>query len=205
MAEKTEHRIKFVVVGNLHAGKTAIIKRFVNDHFSNNYKSTVGVDFALKIIDVDPKTRVHLQLWDIAGQDRFDSMTSVYYANAAAALVVFDLTSQQSYHAVDRWKNDIEAKIRSDDAIPMILLGNKCDVVDEKGPAVPYETIEEYAKTHNFVDCRYTSAKADINIKEPILQLLKRVLDNMKAEQEATDIIMLTAMEEQKKEESDCC
>lgn len=66
-----------MVVGDLSCGKTSIIHRYVNDTFSNTYRATIGVDFALKTLKWDSKTSIRLQLWDIAGQERFGHMTRV--------------------------------------------------------------------------------------------------------------------------------
>jgi small GTP-binding protein len=88
----------------VYLGKTSTIKRYVEDVFSNRYKATIGVDFALKMVEVDEKTLVRLQLWDIAGQERFGSMTRVYYRDADAAVVMFDLTAQRTFDAVAKWK-----------------------------------------------------------------------------------------------------
>lgn len=75
-------------------GKTSIINRYVNDVFAENYKSTVGADFSRKIIQWDDHTAIRLQLWDIAGQDRFAAVTRAFYRNAVGAVVVCDVTSE---------------------------------------------------------------------------------------------------------------
>lgn len=72
---KKEHLYKILVIGELGTGKTSFIKRYVHQFFSSNYRATIGVDFALKVIPWDPSTLVRLQLWDIAGQERFGNMT----------------------------------------------------------------------------------------------------------------------------------
>lgn len=72
-----EYVYKILVVGDLSCGKTSIIHRYVNDTFSNTYRATIGVDFALKTLKWDSKTSIRLQLWDIAGQERFGHMTRV--------------------------------------------------------------------------------------------------------------------------------
>jgi len=132
-AEVTEYLFKVLVVGDIGTGKTSIIKRFVHNIFSMHYKSTIGVDFALKVINWDAKTIVRLQLWDIAGQERFGNMTRVYYKEAVGAMVVFDVTRVTTFEAVSKWKNDIDQKvfINEDQPIPVVLLANKCDMTKE--------------------------------------------------------------------------
>lgn len=99
-----------IVIGEPNVGKTSTIQRYVEDVFSHRYKATIGVDFALKMVEVDAGTLVRLQLWDIAGQERFGSMTRVYYRDADAAVIVFDLTAQRTFEAVAKWKADVDDK-----------------------------------------------------------------------------------------------
>lgn len=74
--QQREHRYKVLVIGDLGVGKTSIIKRYVHQHFSANYRATIGVDFALKVLNLDQDT-IRLQLWDIAGKSL--SLTHIYY------------------------------------------------------------------------------------------------------------------------------
>lgn len=91
----------------------------------------IGVDFALKVIQWSPDTVVRLQLWDIAGQERFGNMTRVYYKEAVGALVVFDVTRISTFDGVSKWKADIDEKVRLPDGskIPVVLLANKVSPV----------------------------------------------------------------------------
>jgi len=141
-----EYRLKVIVVGNLNSGKTSIIKRFVNNYFSRSYKATVGVDFALKVIDVDPHTRVHLQLWDVAGQERFGSMTRIYYKNAVGAFIVFDVDDIKTWQGVSNWRDDIKEKLYPEEDIPILLIGNKSDLLHDRSPCVPFEEMEDFTK-----------------------------------------------------------
>jgi len=162
----TEFLFKVLVVGDIGTGKTSIIKRFVHNIFSMHYKSTIGVDFALKVINWDNKTIVRLQLWDIAGQERFGNMTRVYYKEAVGAFVVFDVTRINTFEAVQKWKNDIDAKVTlppDDSPIPVVLLANKCDLAKE-GFARNAAMMDKYCEEHGFVGWEETSAKDNINI-----------------------------------------
>src|SRR5438128_3372756 len=87
--EPHEYLWKVLVIGAIGSGKTCWITRYVHGKFSSYYKSTIGADFALKVVKWNDTTSVRLQLWDIAGQERFGNMTRVYYQNAHAALIVF--------------------------------------------------------------------------------------------------------------------
>ena len=84
---KQEHLFKILVIGDLGVGKTSLIKRFVHDFFSTNYKATIGVDFALKVLKRPDRT-VRLQLWDIGGQEKFSQMTSAYFKSIAFFLLL---------------------------------------------------------------------------------------------------------------------
>lgn len=116
---------KIVVIGDVGVGKTAFIKKHVHGVFSNEYKSTIGVDFALKKYTIND-ILCNVQLWDIAGQERFGNMTRVYYREAHASIIVFDLSNKKTFYDVLKWKEDIDAKL--DPKLPCLLLGNKSDL-----------------------------------------------------------------------------
>ena len=128
---ETQYLFKVLVVGEIATGKTSLIKRYVHNIFSDHYKSTIGVDFALKKIkDLRPNSLIRLQLWDIAGQERFGNMTRVYYKEAHGAFIVFDVTRDETFDLAQRWKKDIDNKVTlpNGDPIPVVLLANKCDM-----------------------------------------------------------------------------
>jgi len=175
-----EYWYKILVVGEIGAGKTSIIKRFVHNIFSSHYKSTIGVDFALKVIHWDDKTEVRLQLWDIAGQERFGNMTRVYYKEAVGAFVVFDVTRHSTFDAVAQWKSDIDAKVTwgpNNEPIPVVLLANKCDLGKESFDKTDQE-MDEYAQQHGFIGWFETSAKENKGIDEAARALVQYILEH---------------------------
>eukprot|EP01098_Paradermamoeba_levis_P013114 TRINITY_DN589_c0_g1_i1.p1 TRINITY_DN589_c0_g1~~TRINITY_DN589_c0_g1_i1.p1 ORF type:complete len:225 (-),score=69.18 TRINITY_DN589_c0_g1_i1:272-946(-) len=176
----TEYLYKILVVGDIGTGKTSIIKRFVHNIFSMHYKSTIGVDFALKVINWDQKTVVRLQLWDIAGQERFGNMTRVYYKEAVGAFIVFDVTRVGTFEAVQKWKNDIDSKVYlppDDRPIPVVLLANKCDLAKEGVVQNPAQ-MDKYCQENNFIGWFETSAKDNINIDKAAKFLVSKILEN---------------------------
>jgi Ras-related protein Rab-32 len=175
-----EYIYKVLVVGDIGTGKTSIIKRYVHNIFSMHYKSTIGVDFALKVIQWDDNTVVRLLLWDIAGQERFGNMTRVYYKEAVGAFVVFDVTRVGTFEAVQKWKNDIDLKVTlppDDRPIPVVLLANKCDLAKEGFVKNP-EQVDKYCKDSGFAAWFETSAKNNEGIDEAAKFLVSKILDN---------------------------
>eukprot|EP01061_Rhynchopus_euleeides_P002411 TRINITY_DN11851_c0_g1_i1.p1 TRINITY_DN11851_c0_g1~~TRINITY_DN11851_c0_g1_i1.p1 ORF type:complete len:399 (+),score=204.83 TRINITY_DN11851_c0_g1_i1:386-1582(+) len=171
---------KFLVVGDVGVGKTTIVKRNVKDIFSNT-KPTIGVDFVLKEVkDVVPGVLIRLQLWDVAGQERYKSLTRVYYKEAAAAIVVFDCTQHSTLEGVEEWKRDIDEKVTLPDGrpIPCILLGNKADL---DSSCVSEKKLKAFADKNGFVGSFFTSAKTGLNIRESMDWLVSHVYNSSKA------------------------
>ncbi|XP_054716271.1 ras-related protein Rab-32-like [Uloborus diversus] len=176
---KHEHLYKILVIGELGTGKTSIIKRYVHQFFSHNYRATIGVDFALKVLNWDANTIVRLQLWDIAGQERFGNMTRVYYKEAVGAFIVFDANRSATFDAVLRWKTDLDAKVTLPDGskIPCVLLANKCDLQPE-GPVADPSTMDEFCKEQGFSGWFLTSAKDNVNVEDAAKFLVRKILES---------------------------
>ncbi|CAI9532805.1 unnamed protein product [Staurois parvus] len=157
-APKSEYLCKVLVLGDLGVGKTSIVQRYVHNIYSQCYRATIGVDFALKMVTWDKDTMVRLQLWDIAGQERFGHMTRLYYRQAAGALVVCDLGRAATLQSVHRWKEDLDSKVslKNGNPIPTLLIGNKCDLIPYGGHS---QQLEELGQQLGFTDCHMTSAK----------------------------------------------
>ncbi|XP_060577918.1 ras-related protein Rab-38-like [Ruditapes philippinarum] len=170
-----EHLFKVLVIGEFGVGKTSIIRRYVDGHFNPNYKLTIGVDFALKSIEWDTDTKVNLQLWDIAGHERFGHMTRVYYKYAIAAIIVFDLSRPATFDSIPKWLNDVNSKVMlsNEDPVPVILLANKCDVEDV---TIDEKKISDFCQAHNIVKWYQTSAKDNVNIDEAMKLLIDYIL-----------------------------
>uniref|UniRef100_F6R0U8 Ras-related protein Rab n=2 Tax=Ciona intestinalis TaxID=7719 RepID=F6R0U8_CIOIN len=177
--QRKEYLFKVLVIGELGVGKTSVIKRYVHQIFSQHYRATIGVDFALKVVHWDGETLIRLQLWDIAGQERFGNMTRVYYREAVGAFIVFDATRASTFEAVNKWKNDLDNKVTLPDGrnIPTVLLGNKIDQM-RGGLLSNKQQMDNYCDEKGFVAWFETSAKANINIDEAAKYLIDKILDN---------------------------
>jgi len=134
------------------------------------------VDFAVKAIDWDENTSVNLQLWDVAGHERFGTMTRVYYKYAIAAIIVFDLSRPATFDAVTKWRDDLNSKVvlANSEPIPVLLLANKCDI---QGVQVDNEALEKFTRAHGFIGWFPTSAQENLNIDKAMMTLIKKVLE----------------------------
>ncbi|KAB5548836.1 hypothetical protein PHYPO_G00060220 [Pangasianodon hypophthalmus] len=172
-----EHLFKVLVIGDLGVGKTSIIKRYVHQIFSQHYRATIGVDFALKVLNWDNHTVIRLQLWDIAGQERYGNMTRVYYREAVGALIVFDVTRASTFDAVPKWKDDLDAKVTLSNGkpVPAVLLANKSDQ-SRDGLSTEIPNLNTFCKENGFVGWFETSAKENTNIEAAIRCLVENIL-----------------------------
>jgi Ras-related protein Rab-11A len=129
MGNRVDHEydylFKMVLIGDSGVGKSNILSRFTRNEFSLESKSTIGVEFATRTLQVDGKT-VKAQIWDTAGQERYRAITSAYYRGAVGALLVYDITKRQTFDNVQRWLREL--RDHADSNIVIMMAGNKSDL-----------------------------------------------------------------------------
>lgn len=131
-----------VLIGDSGVGKSNLLSRFTRNEFNLDSKSTIGVEFATRSIQVDAKT-IKAQIWDTAGQERYRAITSAYYRGAVGALLVYDISKHQTYENVTRWLKEL--RDHADSNIVIMLVGNKSDLRHLR--AVPTEEAKQFAST----------------------------------------------------------
>ncbi|XP_046854433.1 ras-related protein Rab-38-like [Xenia sp. Carnegie-2017] len=201
--QKKEKTFKILVLGDVGTGKTSFIRQYVSQKFFINYKATIGSDFAIKDLDWDENLRIKLQLWDIAGQERFSCMTRVYYRGAVGAFVVFDVSRAATFEGVEKWKEDLDSKLLlpTGEPIPAILLCNKCD----QSSIIKKGKIEKLCHDLGFVSCHETSAKDNVGIDEAIKVLISKILQTEESLLTTLSGVHVPIQEEPKKNSTNCC
>ena len=164
---------KLLLIGDSGTGKSSILNRYVDDSYSENYISTIGVDFKIKTVEYGDKV-IKLQIWDTAGQERFRSITSTYYRNANGVLIVCDLSNPETFDSVPIWLEDVS---EVNGAFQTILVGNKCDLQQ----TISQNDINALSTQYNldYVAC---SAKKDINIEKVFNILIEKVMKDIRIE-----------------------
>ena len=171
---KEDFKIKIVVVGDSGVGKTNLIKRFITNEFSENFKATIGVEFMSKTYRIN-KHLFKIEIWDTAGQERYKSITAVYYKGAKGALVVYDTTDQNTFDNIDKWMLEIKDKTSKD--IKLMIIGNKIDLKDER--EVKNEDALKKADTLG-IPLMETSALDATNVKEAFNDLIKEMYKDLR-------------------------
>ncbi|GER34462.1 RAB GTPase homolog A4A [Striga asiatica] len=168
---KIDYVFKVVLIGDSAVGKSQILSRFSRDEFSLDSKATIGVEFQTRTMVIQHKS-VKAQIWDTAGQERYRAVTSAYYRGAVGAMLVYDITKRQTFDHIPRWLEELRS--HADKNIVIILVGNKCDLEDQR--AVPTEDAKEFAQNEGLFFLE-TSALEATNVEEAFLTVLTEIFN----------------------------
>ncbi|KAI4105950.1 MAG: hypothetical protein LQ339_003268 [Xanthoria mediterranea] len=199
-----------VLIGDSGVGKSNLLSRFTRNEFNLDSKSTIGVEFATRSIQVDAKT-IKAQIWDTAGQERYRAITSAYYRGAVGALLVYDISKHQTYENVQRWLKEL--RDHADANIVIMLVGNKSDLRHLR--AVPTEEAKQFASENNlsFIETSALDASnvelAFQNILTEIYRIVSsKALDNGEAGQNPNlerKVLEISKSADTEKPSGKCC
>ena len=158
---------KVLLIGDSGTGKSCLLIRFADDQFSDNYISTIGVDFKIKTITVEGKT-VKMQVWDTAGQERFRTITASYYRGSNGIILVYDVTNRDSFDHVSYWMQEVDRLAATD--VCRLIVGNKSDLTDKR--VVSTQEGEALAQQYG-ISFLETSARDNTNVEEMFTAMAK--------------------------------
>ncbi len=172
MAKQPYYEFKILLVGNPAVGKTSLILKYVENRFEREYKASIGVDFAHKIIELEEKT-ARLILWDIASQERFEPYRSSFYQQTDGAMLVFDLTQPESLDAIEEWMREIREHAGN---VEILLVGNKVDL--KKKRAIKKAQVKPWIERYG---CLYveTSAMSGDGVEEAFRTLTIQIIEKI--------------------------
>lgn len=184
-------KLKVVLVGTSGVGKTSLITRYCFDTFHSDLNTTVGIDFMSKKMVIQDKT-INLQFWDTAGQEKYKWLVPAYIRDCAIALVVFDVTSKDTFEEAKQYIEDVKS-LRGDEAL-IALIGNKIDLLKEKS----FDTsAKDFAKQSNLLYFE-VSAKDGTNINSMFQTLGENVLPLSKSFENPPVVIVKEETSEKK-------
>ena len=159
MNDNKNFTLKIIIIGEPAVGKTSLVKKFVSGQFTKDYRSSIGTNIFTKKIVLERKKEVTLQLWDIAGQERWVNIRRPYYSGAKGVILVGDLTRNNTFDQIENfWVPDLTQDYS---LIPIILLANKSDLSNK----IEKQWINSLGERINTSSIIFTSAKTGENVE----------------------------------------
>lgn len=165
-----------ILIGDSGVGKSSLLTRYSRNEFSNETKTTIGVEFASILVNIDHK-HIKVTIWDTAGQERFRAATSAYYRNTLGAFVVYDITNRSTFLNVTKWIEEL--KEHAENEVCMTLVGNKCDLRHLR--AISKDEAMDFADAHN-MNFMETSALDSVNIESTFKEIITEIYKKVEAE-----------------------
>ncbi|XP_040261642.1 ras-related protein rab7-like isoform X1 [Bufo bufo] len=199
----SKQHVKLLLIGNAGVGKSALMNQYVNNRFTNYYRATIGADFFTKELRVDEQ-QVIVQIWDTAGTERFQSLGAALYRGTDCCLLVFDVTSPNSFNALDTWHKEflVQADPESPEKFPFVVIANKADL--EERQVTPRQA-QEWCKACT-AEYYETSAKEAMNVNEAFLGAIRLALKHPKlsGQTAANESVNLLEKKAKHKKKCDC-
>lgn len=198
--EDYEYQLKVVLIGDSGVGKSSILLRYTDDRFSDHQATTIGVDFKTKFETVQGK-RLKVAMWDTAGQERYRTLTTTYYRGAHGAILVFDVTRQDTFSSLNAWLDEL-SNADTGRGLVKLLIGNKVDLPNRE---VSFEEAELMAKTKGMLYIE-TSAKTKKGIEDTFQEMIHKIVDSEQLLETARvgRVSSVTVDSTRKKEEGAC-
>ena len=195
--QKTYYNGNIILLGVSNVGKSNMMNQFLRGQFEEACLATIGINILNKLFVFDGK-KVKINYYDTAGQERYNSLNLTFLRKADGVILVYDITSQESFCKIDFWIQELHNKNK--DSKVLMLVGNKTDLDNER--EVSFQQGEKKA---NEIGCPFmeTSAKTNHNIKE-CFEKASRILYLKKSEEDGDDNVFSLAFDSQKKK-GGCC
>ena len=197
MSEDTVYKV--LLLGDSSVGKTCFLLRYCDKSFQEAHLSTIGLDYRLKSMTLNNEKNIKLQIWDTAGQDRFRALTKNYYKGANGIILIYDISTTQTFENVKVWINQIKEEANAN--VIIYLVGNKIDLSKDKR-TVTEEEGQKLADEYKFL-FKEASAKEGTNVNEIFQELVEKI--DAEAKPEVPNTEKKNQLYQAKDKKRNCC
>ena len=177
ISKRPDYKLKILLTGSDAAEKSELITNFIKTKFKLDYQKNIGVEIFTKEVEYEPGKTALLSIWDIGGEKRFEFIRSTFYKGASGALLVFDLTREETYEEIKKWLSEIKKSTGKD--FPLVLIGNKLDKIEEVGSHIDRDEARAFAKKEGITYIETTTKPGEL-IENTFLKLARKIISNKK-------------------------
>lgn len=173
MSESYDYLFKVLLIGEAGVGKRTLSENFLTNFFKSDSEMTIGVDFVVKTLKINQET-ARLQIWRFGVSERFRFLVPSYVRGSDGAFILYDITKHSSLEHLDEWLTIIKKEIKDEDLFPIIIVGNKADLVDKR--EVSGEEGIQFSKSRGVDGFIEISAKTGENIRNMFIALTQLMI-----------------------------
>ena len=202
-AQNKMFEASLITLGDGQVGKTSLIYRYIDDTFTFDYLSTIGIDSKKKIIKLENNEQIKVKIFDTAGQERFRSITSNYIKKANGILLIYSVDNPKSFENIETWYQCI-SEDDNKNKLPVVLIGNKSDLEEKRqiSKETGIDLAEKFGIENHFYE---TSCKTGENVEKAINDLVNQIYEKFGSKNNNSSSLKISSQNNEMMKKKKCC
>ena len=202
-AQNKMFEASLITLGDGQVGKTSLIYRYIDDTFTFDYLSTIGIDSKKKIIKLENNEQIKVKIFDTAGQERFRSITSNYIKKANGILLIYSVDNPKSFENIETWYQSI-SEDENKNKLPVVLIGNKSDLEEKRqiSKETGIDLAEKFGIENHFYE---TSCKTGENVEKAINDLVNQIYEKFGRKNNNSSSLKISSQNNEMMKKKKCC
>ena len=202
-AQNKMFEASLITLGDGQVGKTSLIYRYIDDTFTFDYLSTIGIDSKKKIIKLENNEQIKVKIFDTAGQERFRSITSNYIKKANGILLIYSVDNPKSFENIETWYQSI-SEDDNKNKLPVVLIGNKSDLEEKRqiSKETGIDLAEKFGIENHFYE---TSCKTGENVEKAINDLVNQIYEKFGSKNNNSSSLKISSQNNEMMKKKKCC
>jgi small GTP-binding protein len=202
-AQNKMFEASLITLGDGQVGKTSLIYRYIDDTFTFDYLSTIGIDSKKKIIKLENNEQIKVKIFDTAGQERFRSITSNYIKKANGILLIYSVDNPKSFENIETWYQSI-SEDENKNKLPVVLIGNKSDLEEKRqiSKETGIDLAEKFGIENHFYE---TSCKTGENVEKAINDLVNQIYEKFGSKNNNSSSLKISSQNNEMMKKKKCC